>query len=156
MPRRKLRLEPNEQEQKALAEIKRIHAEGGRKLTPAQARKLLKRARVLELPGFKPGCKVRYRDGKAQYKPMGFGRWRDHSPAAYFFAKAERDYLTALENAKVPRVSGGAASRKEQGDATRRRVLREWEACPLPEHDRAAAIARRLGLSARQVRRHLK
>lgn len=154
MPRRKLRLTPTEDEQKALDEIKRIHQAGGRKLKPAEARKLLKRAaHVRKLPG----CKVRFsRDGRPQYKGLGFGQWREYSPLEYENAKAERDYLAAIEKAKVPRVRGGAEARKARGDEIRRRVLEAWRQSTLPERNRAAAIARELGISARQVRHHLR
>lgn len=146
MARRKLRLEPNKQEQAALAEIKRVHAAGGHKLTPAEARKLRKR-----VPGL-PGFKVRLRDGQPQYKGRGFGQWREHSPLAYWVAKLEAAYLTAIEKGKLRRVTGGAEARRAQGEETKRRILEAWEQSTLPEHNRAAVIAHKLHVSERHVR----
>ncbi|GEM_PF-3175131 len=149
MPRRKLRLEPNEQERKALAEIKRIHKAGGRELSKDEARELLERTRhVPRLPGYK----ARIRNGKPQYKPMGFGQWREYSPVAYWLAKQEAAYLTAIEKAKIKRVVGGTEARRRQGEETRQRIIAAWNNSTLPEHNRASVIARKLGVSARRVR----
>jgi hypothetical protein len=49
-----------------------------------------------------------------------------------------------------------AKARKQQGGETRTKSLRQWHASPLPERERAAAIAKSLDISERHVRRVLK
>jgi len=158
MPRRKLRLEANEQEAKALDEIKRIHDADGRILKPGEARKLLKRLRAEKRPGYK----VRVRNGRPQYKSRGFGQWRECSPLEYENAKAERDYLVEVSKsdrdfaAAIKKAGVQGDGRRKRGDETRRRVLEAWNTSAQPEKHRVRIVAKQLGMSQRHVRRILR
>ncbi len=191
MPRRKLRLEPNEQEKECLEAIKRVHKAGPivltagdlreqfmqtaletldrinkagpRELTEDEVRDLFKRLvdEDRKLSTFHgemvPAWEWRKKDEKIyQYKAPKSVRWRDYMPLAYQNAKAERDYLVMVEQAKIKRPTGGVEARKAQGERTRKLIFEAWNQSTLPERNRAARIAKTLKLLPRYVRKVLR